>query len=549
MKYESLPLKTVFSIENILSFYHLYFHPDYHYHGEQHNFWELVYVADGKIGVTADNRCYELPSGAIVFHRPGEFHTLWSAGGTAPEVIIVSFACHSNLMQAFEGRVAVLDPGGRACIQALAKHLNCVIARCEDDGQLHRVIPKLDCSPYEMQAAKNLLELLLIHLRRPEPLEAIVCKRQFAATHEEIYRQTINYFTNNIFEKLTLEDICRHIGVSRTTLKSIFAKYTGNSIMKHFLHMKIEKAKEMLAAGAGIGTVSDRLGFSSQNYFCCAFKREMGVTPFSYKTGAQHSEAAPEQDRPNGAGRGKNVMRIIVCKDYEELSKKAAKMVASVITLNPSCVLGLATGSTPVGTYQELIRLYQAGEVDFSAVTTFNLDEYYPIAPENPQSYHYFMQQNLFGHININPENTYIPNGLAKDTEAECHAYEEKIAAKGGIDLQILGIGQNGHIGFNEPDDNLNTSTHLTALTESTISANARFFENIDDVPRQALTMGISTILRSKKILLLASGKTKYPVVRELLNEDINTEIPATLLKVHRDVVLLCDREAYEGTL
>lgn len=242
-------------------------------------------------------------------------------------------------------------------------------------------------------------------------------------------------------------------------------------------------------------------------------------------------------------------MRIIVCKDYEELSQKAAKMVASVVTLNPSCVLGLATGSTPVGTYQELIRLYNAGEVDFSDVTTFNLDEYYPIAPENPQSYHYFMRQNLFDHINIRPENTHIPNGMAKDTGEECRQYEEEIAAKGGIDLQILGIGQNGHIGFNEPDDNLNTSTHLTALTESTISANSRFFEKKEDVPQQALTMGISTILRSKKILLLANGKAKHPVVRELLTEDINTEIPATLLKVHRDVVLLCDKEAYEGAL
>lgn len=545
MKYEGIQLKAAFSVENILSFYHLHFDQYYRFKGEEHNFWELVYVVQGTVGVTADNRCYEITGGMMVFHKPGEFHALWSAGGTAPEVVIVSFSCHAALMRCFEDRVVALDPNGRVLLQELEYFLSGIVDHCRDDGQLHRIALRENASAYDMQAAKNLLEFLLIRLHTLEPLESVVLKRQIAATHEDVYKQAVDYLNHNICEKLSLEDVCRHIGVSRTTLKGIFTKYTGNSIMKHFLRMKIAQAKVMLEKGLSVGAVSEKLGFSSQNYFCCAFKREVGITPLLYKLNVTKNHS--ETESTDFTGRGKNAMRVVVCENYEELSQKAAKMVASMVTLKPDCVLGLATGSTPVGTYQELIRLYGAGEVDFSAVTTFNLDEYYPIAPENEQSYHYFMQRHLFGHVNIDPKRAFIPNGMAKDADAECRAYEEKIAAKGGIDLQILGIGQNGHIGFNEPDDNLNTSTHLTGLTESTIRANARFFNSIDEVPRQALTMGISTILRSKKILLLASGKAKHPAVRELLTEDINTEVPATLLKVHRDVVLLCDKEAYEG--
>lgn len=238
-------------------------------------------------------------------------------------------------------------------------------------------------------------------------------------------------------------------------------------------------------------------------------------------------------------------MRIIVCDNYDEISLKAAKLVASQVTLKPDSVLGFATGSTPIGLYKKLIEMYNNKEIDFSKVTGFNLDEYYPISPENPQSYHYFMKTNLFDHININK--TFIPDGETKDPKKSCDEYEDMISSYGGIDLQILGIGQNGHIGFNEPDDNLNTSTHLTKLTESTISANSRFFDDIKDVPTHAITMGISTILKSKKIVLLASGKNKHAAVKELLTENINTNLPATMLKVHPDVVLIVDKEAYNG--
>lgn len=240
-------------------------------------------------------------------------------------------------------------------------------------------------------------------------------------------------------------------------------------------------------------------------------------------------------------------MRIIKCGNYEEISKEASKIVAGQIFVKPDSILGLATGSTPVGMYTNLIKMYKSGEIDFSEVKTFNLDEYYPISQDNDQSYYYFMQENLFKGINVKPENIHIPNGSVKDYEAECKNYDKMIEEAGYVDLQILGIGQNGHIGFNEPDETLIAGTHLTSLTESTINANSRFFEKIEDVPTSALTMGIATILKAKKILLLASGKSKHDVVKALLNDNITTSNPATLLKVHPDVVLICDEEAYNG--
>lgn len=240
-------------------------------------------------------------------------------------------------------------------------------------------------------------------------------------------------------------------------------------------------------------------------------------------------------------------MRIIICENYEKMSKRAAKLVAAQVLLNPQSVLGLSTGSTPVGMYNELISMYRAGELDFSQVKTFNLDEYYPIKRDNEQSYFKFMYKNLFSEINIDLYNTHFPDGETDNPVSECENYEKLIAQSGGIDLQILGIGQNGHIGFNEPDVNLNPYTHLTNLTENTIRANSRFFEVYDEVPRKALTMGIATILGAKKIILLASGLNKSRVVSELIKDGINTSVPATMLKAHPDAILICDRDAYSG--
>lgn len=237
-------------------------------------------------------------------------------------------------------------------------------------------------------------------------------------------------------------------------------------------------------------------------------------------------------------------MNVIVCENYDEMSKEAAKIIKQQLISKPDSVTGFATGSTPVGTYRCLIDMYNKGEVDFSKITSFNLDEYYPISKTDPQSYHYFMNVNFFDHVNIDKTRVNIPDGEALDVEHECARYEEKIAAAGGIDLQILGIGRNGHVGFNEPDANLNTKTHKTALTEDTKDANSRFFES-GKVIEHALTMGISTILSSKKIIILANGKSKHSAISELLSDKITTNNPSTILKVHPDVTLICDRDAY----
>lgn len=233
-------------------------------------------------------------------------------------------------------------------------------------------------------------------------------------------------------------------------------------------------------------------------------------------------------------------MRIIKCNNYEELSQKAADFVAAQIILKPNCVLGLPTGSTPIGMYERLTSM----ELDFSEVTTFNLDEYYPIQRTNEQSYYYFMNKHLYSKVNLCQDNIFIPNGSAANAEQECLNYEKAIKEHGGLDMQVLGIGQNGHIGFNEPGEMLNSYTHITKLTQNTIEANARFFENMDEVPKQALTMGVATIMRAKRILLLASGKEKARVVKALSGSVIDPEIPATILAAHNDVTVIADSAA-----
>ena len=240
-------------------------------------------------------------------------------------------------------------------------------------------------------------------------------------------------------------------------------------------------------------------------------------------------------------------MNYITVNSYKELSAKAAQLIASVVTLKPDCVLGLATGSSPVGTYDCLTEMYEKGMLDFSRVTSVNLDEYVGLSGDNDQSYRYFMNRNLFNRVNIDKSRTFVPNGLAADPEKEGKAYDEHIKALGGIDIQLLGIGRNGHIGFNEPDAALTVTTHVTDLTESTIEANARFFESADEVPKKAITMGIASILKSRKIVMLVSGKEKHEALSALLDDSITCSNPATMLKAHPDVVIICDRAAYEG--
>lgn len=236
-------------------------------------------------------------------------------------------------------------------------------------------------------------------------------------------------------------------------------------------------------------------------------------------------------------------MRIIVCDNYDLLSKKAAQIVGSQMILNPKSILGLATGSTPIGMYKNLIKMYEEGLIDFSKTTTFNLDEYYQLPINNDQSYHYFMDENLFNHININRENIHIPNGMADDIDAECVLYD-KMIDDNGIDIQVLGIGNNAHIGFNEPTINFNKGTHIVTLDESTREANARFFNSLDEVPTKAITMGTGSIFKSKKILLLASGANKAEAIYNTVHGKVTPEVPSSILQFHKDVIIILDKEA-----
>lgn len=237
-------------------------------------------------------------------------------------------------------------------------------------------------------------------------------------------------------------------------------------------------------------------------------------------------------------------MRIIKTKNYDEMSAAAARLVAGQIYLKPNSVLGLATGSTPVGMYKELIRVHREIGLDFSEVISFNLDEYVDLKESDPNSYHYFMDENFFNHININRDNIYVPNGNPKDIEEECKNYDALIDRKGGIDLQILGIGNNAHIGFNEPDIKFEATTHKVKLDEGTIQANARFFASAEEVPRYAISMGIKTIMHSKKVILMASGENKAQAIHDAIYGPIRPETPASILQLHNDVTVIVDEAA-----
>lgn len=234
-------------------------------------------------------------------------------------------------------------------------------------------------------------------------------------------------------------------------------------------------------------------------------------------------------------------MNLIIVENYDEISKLAAINIKDVINKKPNAVLGLATGSTPLGTYKELIKMNKENEVDFSNITTVNLDEYIGLSENDTQSYRYFMNENLFNHINIKKENTFVPNGLAKDIDEETKNYDKRIDELGGIDIQFLGIGANGHIAFNEPSDILISGTHLTELAQSTIDANSRFFNSIDEVPKTAISMGLGQIMKSKKIILLAHGEEKANAIKEALSGKITTKNPATMLQMHKDVTIIID--------
>lgn len=237
-------------------------------------------------------------------------------------------------------------------------------------------------------------------------------------------------------------------------------------------------------------------------------------------------------------------MRIIKTKDYTDMSRKAAGMIAGQVIMKPDCVLGLATGSSPIGTYDRLAEMYEQGDLDFSGISTVNLDEYKGLNRENEQSYYYFMHKHLFDRVNIDIKRTNVPNGMEPDARKECIRYEELIASLGGVDMQLLGLGHNGHIGFNEPAKAFDKVTHCVDLTESTIEANKRFFASADDVPKQAYTMGIGTIMKARKVLLVVSGQDKAAIVAKAFFGAVTPEVPASILQMHSNVTVIADEAA-----
>ncbi|MGN0377840.1 MAG: glucosamine-6-phosphate deaminase [Suilimivivens sp.] len=237
-------------------------------------------------------------------------------------------------------------------------------------------------------------------------------------------------------------------------------------------------------------------------------------------------------------------MKIIRAKDYNDMSRKAANIISAQIIMKPNCVLGLATGSTPIGTYAQLVEWYKKGDLDFSEVTTVNLDEYKGLTRDNEQSYYYFMNDNLFSKVNIRLERTFLPDGTEPDSDKACADYNKIIADVGGVDLQLLGLGHNGHIGFNEPGMAFEAETHCVNLTESTMKANQRFFASMADVPRQAYTMGIKTIMQAKKILVVVSGEDKAAIVKEAFFGPITPKVQASVLQLHNDVTVVADEAA-----
>ena len=237
-------------------------------------------------------------------------------------------------------------------------------------------------------------------------------------------------------------------------------------------------------------------------------------------------------------------MIIYVGKDYQDVSRKAANIMSAQIIMKPNAVLGLATGSTPVGLYKQLIEWYNKGDLDFSQITSVNLDEYKGLSGDNDQSYRYFMNTNLFDHVNIDKNRTYVPNGLEEDSDKACADYNEIIRSVGGIDIQLLGIGGNGHIGFNEPGEAFEKETHCVDLTESTIKANARFFESMDEVPKQAYTMGIKNIMQARKVLLIVSGEGKAEILDKVLYGPVTPQVPASILQLHNDLTVVADEAA-----
>ena len=493
-----------------------HFDRDHNFSGECHPFYELVYVKEGTVGITADEEVHTLSEGQILLHAPNEFHRIWSEFGSTPHVLNLSF--FAAAVPSFGSRVLQLTEAEQTELTAICAAAADGIAS-GDRALLNEARVRLEL--WFLQVAKKENDTL-----EPTPLLPSALR----------YAEIVGILNANLHKQLSAGEIAQLCNISLSALKKIFTRYAGMGVSRYFTEMKMRYAAKQLQAGMRVGEVAALLGYFDQNYFSTVFRRVMGSPPGTYRGSEKKLDTRIERKE-------NTKMKFITVQNYEQMSRQAANIISAQVIMKPQSVLGLATGSSPLGTYRQLIEWYKKGDLDFSSVTSVNLDEYIGLEGTHDQSYRYFMQTNFFDHINIRRENTYVPNGCADDLAKEGAEYDARIESFGGIDLQLLGIGLDGHIGFNEPAPIFEKATHVVDLHESTIKANARFFEKESDVPRQAITMGMGAIMQAKKVLLIANGKSKKDIVERAFFGPITPEVPASILQLHPDLTVVFSEE------
>ena len=493
-----------------------HFDRDHNFSGECHPFYELVYVEEGTVGITAGEEVHTLSEGQILLHAPNEFHRIWSEFGSAPHVRNLSF--FAAAIPSLGSRVVQLTDAEQTELTAVCT------AAAEGIASGDRSL---------FNEARVRLELWFLQVAKKENHSTEQAPLLPSALR---YAEIVGILHANLHKQLSAGEIAQLCNISLSALKKIFTRYAGMGVSRYFTEMKMRYAAEQLQAGMRVGEVAALLGYFDQNYFSTVFRRVMGSPPGTYRGSEKKLDTRIERKE-------NTKMKFITVQNYEQMSRTAANIISAQVIMKPNSVLGLATGSSPLGTYRQLIEWYNKGDLDFSAVTSVNLDEYIGLEGTHDQSYRYFMQTNFFDHINIRQENTYVPNGCAEDLAKEGAEYDARIEAFGGIDLQLLGIGLDGHIGFNEPAPIFEKATHVVDLHESTIKANARFFEKESDVPRQAITMGMGAIMQAKKVLLIANGKSKKDIVQRAFFGPITPEVPASILQLHPDLTVVFSEE------
>lgn len=491
------------------------FEQHYDFGGERHPFYELVFVEEGTVGITAGDEVYSLCSGQVLLHNPDEFHRIWSEFESAPKVRNLSF--YAAAIPTYSTRVLQPSEEDRRELAAICNTVTQGLAT-NDRTVLNEQRIRLELWLLRMTKSRG---EPIIHPTLPSAIR---------------YAEIVNLLHTHLHEQLSAQDIATLCNISLSALKKIFTRYAGMGVSRYFTEMKMRHAAEQLQAGMRVGEVAATLGYFDQNYFSTVFRRVMGSPPGTFRVNEKKTETRIERKE-------KNAMQFITVPTYDKLSRQAANIISAQIIMKPQSVIGLATGSSPLGVYRQLADRYTKGDIDLSGITTINLDEYAGLPENDPQSYHYFMQTNFFDHVNIKRENTFVPNGCAEDIDRECAEYDERIKRLGGIDLQLLGIGVDGHIGFNEPSSVFEKNTHVVNLHESTIKANARFFESEAHVPRQAVTMGMISIMQAKKIVLIANGKHKKDILHRAFYGPITPEIPASILQLHPDLTVIFSEE------